>query len=173
MIKVAEAKLRSPHDGVISTLPLEALLRLAIAEGDWISVHTEAPWGGFPEAIKIARSMTTKPILAKGIHASNDSIHRAFDYGANYVLCVGRDPHIKNVIIEPTVLCAYSYAPMVLWNRRNLETGLRKVDNWQDVRKIYKGFLGCGSFGPPFPSDADFCLYSIRPNNENNKTTRR
>lgn len=162
MIKVVEAKLKSPHDGVISTLPLRQLLELAIAEGDWISVHTEAPWGGSIDAIHLARSMTTKPILAKGIHASDDSIRRAFDAGATYILCVGRDPHIKNVIIEPTVLCAYSYYPMVLWNRRNLETGLPKVDKWQDVRRIYKGFLGCGSFGPPFPSDADFCLYSIR-----------
>jgi len=163
VIKIAEAKKLSPFDGEISPFPMERLIEQAIIEGDWVSIHTEAPWGGSLDTLRMARKMTTKPILAKGIHKTDESIQAAFDLGANYVLCVGRNPNINNVIIEPIQMGDFSDYPVVLWNRRDLSTGKPKVFNWADVRKTYKGILGCGSYGYPFPWDADFCLYSIRP----------
>jgi indole-3-glycerol phosphate synthase len=88
-IFIAEIKTQSPF-GFKSTKTFGELMECAITNGDWVSVHTNALWGGDFDAISFVRRNTNKPILAKGIHATNDDIERAIDHGADYVLVVDR-----------------------------------------------------------------------------------
>jgi hypothetical protein len=169
MIKIAEAKIKSPWEGKLTDKTMRQLIEQAILEGDWISVHTEKPWGGSLEWIKKARKMTKKPILAKGMHDTDISIRKAIDAGADYVLCVGRicdDKYRKNVIYEPRCLADIyqfgGYYDKLMWNRRDLSTGQAKEDYWKEARKEWAGWLGCASLGAPFPKDADACLFSVR-----------
>ena len=169
MIRIAEAKIKSPWDGKLTDKPMEQLIEQAISEGDWISVHTEEPWGGSLEWVRKARKMTRKPLLAKGIHAYDSNIMAAFDAGADYVLCVGRISGIKNkvrVIYEPRCLMDITsfggYYDKIMWNRRDLTTGKAKKDYWAEARQEHGGWLGCASLGFPFPEDAQACLFSVR-----------
>lgn len=168
MIRIAEAKKQSPHNGILSELPMFSLIARAIGEGDWVSVHTEKPWGGYLDTIKIAKSLTTKPVMAKGIHKNDRDIERAFRAGADYVLCVGRLSHIKDdrIIFEPLDLSqAHFFGPKykkMIWNRRDLNNGYPKPNVWEEVRRSHKGWLGCASFGEPFPKNADACLFSVK-----------
>jgi hypothetical protein len=169
MIRIAEAKLKSPWDGKLTDKPIEHLIETAIDSGDWVSIHTEEPWGGSLEHLKLARKMTSKPILAKGIHAQDKAIDEAFFAGADYVLCVGRVCGIKNkvrVIYEPRCLADIAlfggYYDKIMWNRRDLTTGKAKKDYWDEARQEHRGWLGCASLGFPFPEDAQACLFSVR-----------
>lgn len=165
MIQIAEAKKKSPWEGTISYLPMEDLIKKAIEQGDWISIHTEEPWGGSIETLKMARGMTDKPIMAKGIHRTNESIEIAFKAGADYVLCVGRMAPYDNIIVEPASLAdvkTFSSAKMLMWNRRDLSNGHARKFSWDLARKLRTGWMGCASLGFPFPEDADACLFSVR-----------
>ena len=165
MIRIAEAKKKSPWEGIISYLPMEELLKKAIELGDWISVHTEEPWGGSIETLKMARAMTNKPIMAKGFHRTNESVEAAFKAGADYVLVVGRMAPFEGVIVEPASLedvKTFNHARMMMWNRRDLSNGHARKFSWDLAKKLRKGWLGCASLGPPFPVDADACLFSVR-----------
>jgi hypothetical protein len=74
--------------------------------GDWVSVHTNALWGGDFEAVSFVRHCTDKPILAKGLHGTDDEIQRALDHGADYVLVVNRipaDKYLDKCLLEPGV----------------------------------------------------------------------
>jgi len=86
-IFIAEIKTKSPH-GFKSDHTFIELMELAITYGDWISVHTNALWGGDFESISFVRKYTDKPILAKGLHTTDNDIERALDHGADYVLLV-------------------------------------------------------------------------------------
>lgn len=88
-IFIAEIKTQSPF-GFRSKDTFVDLMDIAITHGDWISVHTNALWGGDFDAISFVRRNTNKTILAKGIHASDDDVKRAIDHGADYVLVVDR-----------------------------------------------------------------------------------
>lgn len=88
-IFIAEIKTQSPF-GYRSKDTFVDLMEIAIMHGDWISVHTNALWGGDFDAISFVRRNTNKPILAKGIHSTDDDVLRAIDHGADYVLVVDR-----------------------------------------------------------------------------------
>ncbi len=90
-IFIAEIKTQSPF-GYKSEHTFISLMQYAIKYGDWVSVHTNALWGGDFDAISFVRKNTSKPILAKGIHWTNDDVNKAFDHGADYVLVVDRYP---------------------------------------------------------------------------------
>jgi len=103
-IFIAEIKTQSPF-GFKSEHSFGDLMDVAIENGDWISVHTNALWGGDYNAISFVRRNTNKPILAKGIHATDDDVLKAIDHGADYVLVVDRqfngNTHVgKQVIYE-------------------------------------------------------------------------
>jgi indole-3-glycerol phosphate synthase len=101
---IAEIKTQSPF-GFKSKHSFGDLMDVAIENGEWISVHTNALWGGDYNAISFVRRNTNKPILAKGIHATDDDVLKAIDHGADYVLVVDRhfggNTHVgKQVIYE-------------------------------------------------------------------------
>ena len=91
-IFIAEIKTQSPF-GFKSPHTFVELMEKAIAYGDWVSVHTNALWGGDYDAISFVRRNTGKTILAKGLHTTDDDIQRALDHGADYVLTVDHVPY--------------------------------------------------------------------------------
>lgn len=127
-IFVAEVKPKSPFD-FQSPLSDNELFRIATAHGDMLSIHTHEAWGGSFTWLKSCRARTEKPILAKGIHATDDDIERALDCGADRVLVVGRipaDKYLDRIWYEPASLSALWDAPTsikLVWNRRDLSTG--------------------------------------------------
>ena len=147
---IAEVKTKSPF-GFKSDKSWDYLFDLANSIGDMISIHTEAPWDGSLDLIKKARKLTNKPILAKGIHTSNQDIVKAIDAGADFVLVVGRNPQFMEdkVIIEPNTLSDLELLkdyPRIVWNSRDLNDGFHKTEDIYNVRKIYKGWLCQASF---------------------------
>jgi len=131
-IFIAEIKTQSPH-GFRSPYSFIELMEAAIQYGDWISVHDNALWGGDYETISFVRKYTDKPILAKGLHTTEESINRAIDHGATKVLVVGNtfDGHFSSTTILREIS---DIAPQNLWGRsmghnkivinsRNLRTG--------------------------------------------------
>ncbi|MBI3259427.1 MAG: hypothetical protein HYZ54_08155, partial [Ignavibacteriae bacterium] len=99
---IAEVKIQSPF-GFKSDKSWGELFQVANTIGDIISIHTDSRWGGSFELLKRARLLTTKPILAKGIHSTDDDIEKAVAYGADWVLVAGRIPRIRKeqCLIEP------------------------------------------------------------------------
>lgn len=95
-IFIAEIKMTSPY-GYKSPHAFIDIMKLAIKHGDWISVHTNKLWGGDYEAISFVRKNTNKPILAKGLHSTDDDIQKSLDHGADYVLVVDRFPYPKKI----------------------------------------------------------------------------
>ena len=142
---IAEVKTGSPF-GFKSTKSWDELFKLANNYGDWISIHTDPLWGGSFELLAKARGRTKKPILAKGIHATDEDIVRAFAAGADYALVVGRMPKIphEKLLFEPLTLAELSRYPSdtkVVWNTRDLTTGRQKDETIVDARKTWKGWL--------------------------------
>ena len=143
---IAEVKTISPF-GWESSERWEDLFVLASEHGDMISIHTDPRWGGSFEFLKRARSMTTKPILAKGIHATDDDVRCAIEEcGADWVLVVGRIPAIyqEKVIVEPYTLEELKKIPIdfrTLWNSRDLKTGGLKKETFADARMLRAGWL--------------------------------
>jgi len=148
---IAEAKPQSPS-GWRSDRTWEELV--AIAAGceyaDMLSIHTDARWGGSMELVARARSMTEKPILAKGIHATDDLVAEAFGAGAHYVLVVGRVPAIKPelCLIEPHTVAELHELPastMAVWNSRDLrklsQPDNRKSETFEQARAAFAGWL--------------------------------
>ena len=139
-IFIAEVKTESPY-GYRSQRGWSSLLEIAAEHGDWVSVHTDVRWGGSWDVLWAARQSTKKPILAKGIHSLDSEIEKAFDLGADYVLCVGRVPQrmregrsaewFDRVIVEPAFYLRnaldardYSrYASKLCYNSRNITNG--------------------------------------------------
>jgi indole-3-glycerol phosphate synthase len=142
---IAEVKTLSPF-GWQSEYSWDELFEVADKVGDMISVHTDSRWGGSFELIKKARQRTKKPILAKGIHTSDEDIVKAIEAGADYVLVVGRIPgvHQDKCIIEPLTLLELKNIPesyKVVWNTRNLKNGFPKEETFEEARKLRKGWL--------------------------------
>jgi indole-3-glycerol phosphate synthase len=108
-IFIAEIKTQSPY-GYKSERDFNVLAYEAITFGDWISVHDNALWGGDFETIAFVRKQTRKPILAKGLHSTDDDIQRALDHGANYVLVVDRLPRQ-----EFWKKCLFEWSSVVNW----------------------------------------------------------
>lgn len=143
---IAEVKTESPF-GFVSEYSWQELLTTAEKAGDVISIHTDRRWGGSFELLAKARKLTKKPILAKGLHQTDEEIARALACGADYVLVVGRIPaekYFKQVIIEPYTLDeikSVPKSPKLLWNSRDLETGGLKTEMFEEARKIWDGWL--------------------------------
>lgn len=131
---IAEVKPCSPS-GWKSQYNWDKLFEMA--EGhpavDMISIHTSPRWEGSLDLVTRARNRTSKPILAKGIHANDDDLKSALDAGASLALVVGRVP--KNywpecIIIEPLTLNGLAQIPSeynTQWNARDLVGLFRKL----------------------------------------------
>lgn len=142
---IAEVKTESPF-GYKSDRTWEELFEIASDIGDIISIHTDPRWGGSFELLSKARDLTQKPILAKGIHKTEDEIKRALDAGADWVLVVGRIPkvHTEKCLIEPLNLAELQTIPpnlRAVWNARDLSNGKEKSKTFVEARKVFKGWL--------------------------------
>lgn len=142
---IAEVKTMSPF-GFRSDSSWEELFAIASREGDWISIHTDPRWGGSFDLVRKARSLTTKPILAKGIHESDRDLSMAFEAGADYVLVVGRIPEVfrDKVLVEPLDLASLDRVPKdmkAVWNSRDLSTGGKKTEGFREARARFDGWL--------------------------------
>ena len=142
---IAEAKTHSPF-GWQSDKSWSELFAMANEVGDIISIHTDPRWQGSFDLVRKARSLTTKPILAKGIHASDDDIKQALVAGADHVLVVGRIPaiHLDKCLIEPYTIAELTRLPgqcRAVWNSRDLATGGIKKEQFEEARRIFSGWL--------------------------------
>ncbi len=139
---IAEVKTCSPF-GWESDESWDALFELAASSGDWLSIHTDPRWGGSFQHLYRARKMTSKPVLAKGIHETDDEIRAAIGCGADYVLVVGRLPPTElrpQCILEPLSLRQLNLMPSrdrVVWNTRDLATGGHKKESFSDARIVH------------------------------------
>lgn len=142
---IAEVKTQSPF-GFKSEKSWAELFTIANEIGDVLSIHTDPRWGGSFDLIRKAKTLTRKPILAKGIHATDVEVQQAIDAGADYVLVVGRIPfvHTEKCLIEPLALSELENIPedlKVVWNSRDLSDGGVKRETFEDARQIFKGWL--------------------------------
>ncbi len=147
---IAEVKTESPF-GFRTAQTWNKLFTVANHIGDIVSIHTDPRWGGSFDLITKARTLTKKPILAKGIHASDGDIERALSAGADWVLVVGRIPstHIEKCLIEPNTISELAQLPShvrAVWNSRDLQTGERKIETFADARKVFSGWLCQASY---------------------------
>jgi indole-3-glycerol phosphate synthase len=151
---VAEVKTESPF-GYKSKLEWNELFNIANTIGDIIAIHTDKRWGGSFDLIRKAKNLTDKPILAKGFHPSDSDIDRSLQAGADYVLVVGRVPpryrkvYRQKCWIEPLGLWQLSEIPAdmkAVWNSRDLNTGKRKEETFEQARIDWKGWLCQASF---------------------------
>ncbi|MEN9614172.1 MAG: hypothetical protein RLZZ347_479 [Candidatus Parcubacteria bacterium] len=136
-------KTKSPF-GYVSDKTWDELFAVAEKVGDMISIHTDARWGGSFELITKAKSLTKKPILAKGIHETDELVIKAIESGADFVLVVGRIPkiHLDKCLIEPNTLEELKSLPKgvrVVWNSRDLQTGGLKKETFAQARAIWNG----------------------------------
>jgi indole-3-glycerol phosphate synthase len=143
---IAEVKTKSPF-GYESKESWDKLFNLANSVGDVVSVHTDERWYGSFDLLERARNMTTKYLLAKGIHGTDEEVERALDIGADYVLVVGRIPrnYDRRIIIEPNSLGELSEVPerylKSMWNSRDLSTGGLKMESFKQAREIWPDWL--------------------------------
>lgn len=142
---IAEVKTQSPF-GFKSEKTWEELFDVANQVGDIISIHTDVRWGGSFDLIKKAKALTNKPILAKGIHSTDEEVDAAIKAGADYVLVVGRIPdiHVDKCLIEPLSLEELKSIPentKVVWNSRDLSDGGIKEETFEDARNIFNGWI--------------------------------
>jgi indole-3-glycerol phosphate synthase len=141
---IAEVKTQSPH-GFKSEKTWDELFAIADKHGDMLSIHTNPLWGGSFALLRRARIFSNKPILAKGVHSSDDEIETALDLGASAVLVVGRLPKlslIKYCYIEPLNLVQGLMIPHdvpCVWNSRNLFTGKLKEETIYDMQNFFPG----------------------------------
>jgi indole-3-glycerol phosphate synthase len=168
-IFIAEIKTQSPY-GFKSPHSFKDLMDTAIAYGDWVSVHTSALWGGDYETLAFVRRNTSKPIVAKGLHSTDDDIRKALEHGADYVLVVDRVPYPRitdvcgwrvwektlfelnntnlftgNLIHHPEIKdCKFVY------NERDLRTGMPKE---KDEFHLYENVWVCQASGIRDPDD--------------------
>lgn len=147
---VAEVKTKSPF-GYVADKNWDEQFELAEEVGDIVAIHTDIRWDGSIDAIRKARKLTTKPILAKGIHETDDLLDAAVKAGADYVLVVGRIPTIHKEIcwVEPTSLAQLKTIPevyKVVWNARDISTGKPKPESFEQARELWDGWLCQASF---------------------------
>jgi indole-3-glycerol phosphate synthase len=140
---IAEAKDKTPFDHQWKPAEsCEERLELAIEHGDWISIHTDERWGGSFKLLARVRELTSKPLLAKGYHATDDDIERALDAGADRVLTVREsmpEVHADICLAEPLTLMGLGRlagAERAVWNARNPYTGDAKIDDFEQARLV-------------------------------------
>lgn len=153
---IAEVKTRSPF-GFESDKSWDELFEVAAQHGKWISVHTNPRWGGSMDLITRAKGLTDKPVLAKGIHKTDDEIKEALDAGADYVLTVRDrpsdtiDPAV--VLYEPRWLQGVhdisdaigDSALHLVWNARDLRTGGGKLVDFSAARNMTSAWMAQAS----------------------------
>ena len=142
---IAEVKTQSPF-GFRSGQTWDKLFAIADSVGDILSIHTDPRWGGSFDLVRTAKAMTAKPILAKGIHATDKDIEQAIAAGADFVLVVGRIPdiHQDKLLIEPLTLEELTSIPPTMkavWNSRELSDGSMKKETFVQARAVFPGWL--------------------------------
>ncbi len=146
---IAEVKTESPF-GFRSDKTWEVLFWLAESVWDILSIHTNPRWWGDMNLISKARRLTNKPILAKGIHETDEEISEAVERWADYVLVVWRIPkvHLEKCIIEVDSLQQLKEFKSVLWldtmfvwNSRDLGTWKNKEETFKQAREKFWGWL--------------------------------
>jgi indole-3-glycerol phosphate synthase len=148
---ITEVKTCSPF-GYTSTHSWEHLFKIAQKIGDMVSIHTDERWGGSFELLKKACDISTKPVLAKGIHATDEEVQQALNCGATSVLVVGRLPanrFLHKVMIEPNSLDEINdldKSLKVVWNARDLKNGGTKSATFEEARNVFPGWLCQASF---------------------------
>lgn len=163
-IFIAEIKTHSMF-GFTAKYSRSKLTDVALRYGDWISVHTDPRFGGSFDDIYMLRKETKKPILAKGFHCSNDSVKKALDMGADYVLVVDRlcgsllnFPFTDKILFELSNLIniekvSYDFIDFgkFVYNGRDLRTGLGKksISNYSKYRDIFKWVCGASLLKSP------------------------
>jgi indole-3-glycerol phosphate synthase len=138
---IGEIKVKSPF-GFKSPHNFADLLLRANKVADMISVHTDPRWGGSFSDIEYVREHTKKPILAKGVHSTDQEIEKALLFGADYVLVVGRIPSkslLDKCLIEPKSIEQLrefvGHTHMMVWNSRDLDTGGLKTETWEQAKE--------------------------------------
>jgi indole-3-glycerol phosphate synthase len=142
---IGEAKPKSPF-GWRSPYSWDELFEIANEVSDIVAVHTGSPWGGSFDLLEKARSLTDKPLLAKGIHTTDEEVIEAVRHGADLVLTFGKlvSVHLDLCLIEPTSFDELGSIPddrMVVWNSRDLSTGGLKSESFDQARESFSGFL--------------------------------
>jgi hypothetical protein len=129
MMIVAEAKTRTPFDPFYRKDWMHQFA-LASEYGDMVSIHTDPQWNGSYDLIGIARKLTDKPILAKGLCTTEEQYDESIAAGAHQVLWVGTIPPPRcraNSWFEPTrIWRGHMLAPVA-------EAGIPVVINSRDV----------------------------------------
>ena len=146
---VAEVKIKSPFAKLDRPKAFDRLIRKAHRYGDMVSIHTDPKWAGKFEHITYASRYGSKPILAKGIHASDEDVINALNHGAAKVLVVGRIPDKKLLPycwIEPLntdqlLEFACNGVKTMVWNSRDLSTGGHKPMSFAFARMMFGGTL--------------------------------
>ena len=164
---IAEVKTWSPRGERLTLNTWEQQVVLADKVGNMVSIHTNPLWKGSFDHISQARKLTSRPILAKGFHETDDDIIRAIDQGADAVLVVGRLPkvHLDKCFLEPLTLDELTTIPpqqWAVWNSRDLSslkdlpgipeflrnrwkqragTSDRKRESFSEARNTRKGLL--------------------------------
>ena len=147
---IAEVKTKSPF-GFKSKESWDELFSIADKIEDMISIHTDERLGGNYDLIRKARKLTSKLILAKGIHKNDEEVKKAIEAGADFVLVVGRIPKIyrEKCLIEVLNLEQFKDIPLgtkAVWNGRDLENRKIKKETFEEAREIWKGWLCQASF---------------------------
>lgn len=165
MIFIAEVKTKSPY-AFKSNKSWDELFKIANLIGDWISIHVEPEWEGSRELIVKAKKLTSKPIVAKGIHRTDEEVKASINAGANYVLVVGRMPKLdcyNKLIIEPNTISELeniSLEHLALWNARDLKSGKLKEETFDQARKAWNGWL-CQASAIKNKSDIDNRAHAV------------
>lgn len=166
-IFIGEIKTQSPF-GYKSPHSFIKLAELAIEKADWISVHTNALWGGDYNAISFVRNLTDKPILAKGFHHTDDDIQMALDHGADYVLTLNQDRifnrHKDRLLFELSLIQTrnirsfykermgnnYFDKLKFVFNGRNIKNGQKRgMSKYDDYRELCPWVCGASLIKKP------------------------
>ncbi len=116
-----------------------------------VSIHTHARWDGsfalLGEAVLLAQA-AGKPVMAKGFHADDKDLERAFALGAANALVVGNRPIRADLrdrcFVEPYSLEDLQLLPpdtRAVWNSRDLRTMGLKKQTFSQAREVFDGFL--------------------------------
>ena len=85
--------------------------------------------------------------MAKGIHATDEEVAKAFECGADYCLVVGRMPdqkYLDKCLIEPNTIGELAKIPTdvkCVWNSRDLSNGGLKAETFEMAREAWSGWL--------------------------------
>jgi len=149
---IAEVKTASPFPSKLSesTDTWDELFVMAEKVWDILSIHTNPRWWWDFSLIKKARWLTDKPIMAKGIHETDEQIERAIELGADYVLVVGRIPEVHNekVLYEVESLLQLQQfkkllpnTAKIVWNSRHLSDGSDKIETFEQAKAIWPWWI--------------------------------